>query len=113
MANAADSLPDDVETLKAMVIVARAECLAADVKALNAEAEAHALALQIEKMKFEIARLRHEQYGQSAERGALLEQLELQLTELQETASQSETAAQIAAAAAIWAAVSLCDAVSC
>src|SRR5665213_788321 len=100
MANAADSLPDDVETLKAMVIVARAECLAADVKALNAEAEAHALALQIAKMKFEIARLRHEQYGQSAERGALLEQLELQLTELQETALQSETAAQIAAAAA-------------
>jgi len=93
MANAVDSLPDDVETLKAMVIAAR-------VKALNAEAEAHALALQVEKMKFEIARLRHEQYGQSAERGALLEQLELQLAELEETASESETAAQIAAAAA-------------
>jgi len=65
MAKVVDSLPDDVETLKAMVI-------AAEVKARNAEAEAHALALQVEQMKFEIARLRHEKYGQSAERSALL-----------------------------------------
>ena len=93
MAKLVEPLPDDVETLKAMVVAAR-------VEALNAQAEAHALALQIEKMKFEIARLRHEQYGQSAERGAVLEQLELQLAELEETASQSEMAAQIAAAAA-------------
>jgi transposase len=93
MAKAADSLPDDVATLKTMVIAAR-------VKALNAEAEAQALALQVEKMKFEIARLRHERYGQSAERSALLEQLELHLADLEETASESETAAQIAAAAA-------------
>ena len=93
MAKVVESLPDDVETLKAMVV-------AAQVKALNAEAEAHALALQVEKMKFEIARLRHEQYGQSAERGALVDQLELQLAELEETASESETAAQIAAAQA-------------
>ena len=93
MAKVVESLPDDVETLKAMVIAAR-------VKALNAEAEAYALTLQVEKMKFEIARLRHEQYGQSAERGTLLEQLELQLADLEETASQSEAAAQIAAAAA-------------
>ena len=121
MTKVADSLPDDVETLKAMLMVARAERLAAEVQAANAQvqartaeaerlvaevelrnaqAEAHALTLQIEKMKFEIARLRHESYGQSAERSALLEQLELQLTELQETASQSETAAQIAAAQA-------------
>jgi len=93
MTKIVESLPDDVETLKAMVIAAR-------VKALNAEAEAYALTLQVEKMKFEIARLRHEQYGQSAERGTLLEQLELQLADLEETASESEAAAQIAAAAA-------------
>ena len=93
MAKVADSLPDDVETLKAMVI-------AAEVKARNAEAEAHALALRVEQMKFEIARLRHEKYGQSAERSALLEQLKLKLADLEETASESETAAQIAAAQA-------------
>ena len=93
MAKVADSLPDDVETLKAMVI-------AAEVKARNAEAEAHALALRVEQMKFEIARLRREKYGQSAERSALLEQLKLKLADLEETASESETAAQIAAAQA-------------
>ncbi len=74
--------------------------IAAQVKACNAEAEAHALALEVEKMKFEIARLRHDKYGQSSERNAVLEQLELKLADLEETASQSETAAQIAAAAA-------------
>jgi transposase len=93
MAKVVDSLPDDIETLKAMVIAER-------VRAANAEAEAHALALHVEKMKFEIARLRHERYGQSAERSALLEQLELHLADLEETASQSETVAQITAAAA-------------
>jgi transposase len=95
MAKVIDSLPDDVETLKALVIAER-------VRAANAEAQARALALHVEKMKFEIARLRHETYGQSAERGALLEQLELHLADLEETASQSETAAQIAAVAAAW-----------
>ena len=33
----------------------------------------------IEKLKYTIAKLRHEQFGQSSERGALLDQLELQL----------------------------------
>src|ERR1700690_3198167 len=93
MAKVIDSLPDDVETLKAMVI-------AAEVKARNAEAEVHALALQVEQMKFEIARLRHEKYGQSAERSALLEQLELKLADLEETASESETAARVRGAGA-------------
>lgn len=94
MAKAVDSLPNDIPALKAMVI-------AGEVKARNAEAEAHALALQVEKMKFEIARLRHETYGQSAERASHLEQLALQLADLEETASESEAVAQITAAAAL------------
>ena len=100
MRKAIDSLPDDVATLKAMVVATRDERDAAQVKACNAEAEAHALALQIEKMKFMIAKLRHEQFGQSAERGVILDQLELQLTDMEETAAQSEAAAQLAAKAA-------------
>jgi transposase len=96
----ADSLPDDVTTLKAMLIAADAARLAAEVKAQNAEAEAKARALLIEQMKFTIAKLRHEQYGQSSERGAILEQLELQLADLEEDASQAEAQAQLAAAAA-------------
>jgi transposase len=89
----ADSLPDDVATLKAMLI-------ATDAARLAAEAEAKARALLIEQMKFTIAKLRHEQYGQSSERGAILEQLELQLADLEEDASEAEAQARLAAAAA-------------
>jgi transposase len=97
---AIDSLPDDVETLKAMLLAAWAESAEAQAKARNAEAEAHALALLIEQMKFTIAKLRHEQFGQSSERSALIEQLELKLADLEENASEAEAAAQLAASAA-------------
>jgi transposase len=100
MSLTADSLPDDVATLKAMLIAADAARLAAEVKARNAEAEAKARALLIEQMKFTIAKLRHEQYGQSSERGAILEQLELQLADLEEDASEAEAQARLAAEAA-------------
>ena len=88
----ADSLPNDIATLKAMVI-------AAEAARLTAEAEAKARALLIEQMKFIIAKLRHEQYGQSSERGAILEQLELRLADLEEDASEAEAQAQLTAAA--------------
>ena len=88
--DADDSLPDDVATLKAMLRAERAARLVA-------EAEARTRTLLIEKLKLTIKRLRHGQFGQSSERGALLDQLELQLADLEETASQAETAAAIAA----------------
>ena len=52
----------------------------------------------IEKLKLTIKKLRHEQFGPSSERGALLDQLELQLADLEENAAQAEAAAQLAAA---------------
>ena len=73
-----DSLPDDIATLKAMVIAAQAARLEAEALARNAEAEVRARELVIEQMKFAIAKLRHERFGQSSERSAVLEQLELQ-----------------------------------
>ncbi|MEY9126982.1 transposase [Bradyrhizobium yuanmingense] len=85
-----DSLPDDVTTLQAMLRAERAARLAA-------EAEAQAGSLLIEKLKLTIKKLRHEQFGQSSERGALLDQLELQLADLEENAAQAETATQMAA----------------
>jgi hypothetical protein len=88
-----DSLPSNLVEAHALILCLR-------VQVHNAEAEAYARALLIEQMKFTIAKLRHEQYGQSSERHAVLEQLELQLAELEETAAQSETAAQLAAAVA-------------
>ena len=71
------ALPDDIASLKAMV-------LAQDQL--------------IEALKLTIAKLRHEKYGASSERGRkLIDQLELQLAELVENAAQDETAAEIAA----------------
>ena len=84
-----DSLPDDVATLKAMLLAERAARTAA-------EAASQALALMIEKLKFAIAKLRHERFGQSSERAALIEQLELQLADLEENAAEAEAAVEVA-----------------
>ena len=93
MTDAADSLPEDVATLQTMLLTERAARLAA-------ENEAKLRALLIEKLKYTIAKLRHQQFGQSSERSAILEQLELQLYELEENAAEAATAAQLAAAKA-------------
>jgi transposase len=95
-----DSLPDDVDALKAMVIATQLACLEAEAKARNAEAEVRVRELMIEQMKFTIAKLRHERYGQSSERSTVLEQLELSLADMEEDASQAEAAAVMAANAA-------------
>jgi len=89
----ADSLPDDIETLKLMLVAERAARMAA-------EGEAQHRALLIEKLKYTIRKLRHERFGQSSERGTLLDQLEFQLADLEEDAAQAEAAASLAAAAA-------------
>src|ERR1700741_691654 len=92
MPSAPDSpLPTDVATLQRMLLAERAARLAA-------ESEAKSRALLIEKLKYTIARLRHERFGQSSERSAILEQLELSLAELEEDASEADAAAQRAAA---------------
>ena len=65
-----DALPDDVETLKALLLSERAARVAAEVQARNR-------ALEIEQLKFTIAKLRRERFGASSERGArLLDQLD-------------------------------------
>jgi transposase len=87
------SLPDDVETLKAMFLAQREALASAQARAMAAETNARDQALLIEKLEHQIARLRHERFGQSAERRALLDQLELQLFELKE--DQAEAAAPI------------------
>jgi transposase len=86
-ASTAEPLPDDVETLKAMLLAER--------QAYGAKVRDQALV--IEQLKHQIARLRHERFGQSSERRALLDQLELQLFELEEAQAQTETAEEIGA----------------
>jgi len=100
MAHKIDSLPSDLADAHALILSLRTQLSEAEERAAharNAEARAKALALEIEKMKFTIAKLRHEQYGPSSERHAVLEQLELELAEMEEAAAESEARAQIAA----------------
>jgi transposase len=77
-------LPDDIATLKAMLI-------AAETRALDLDAE-------ITNLKLTIAKMQRETFGASSERSEkLLDQLELQLIELVEKKAENETAAEIAA----------------
>ena len=107
MPRRSDSLPTTLAAARA-AITAQREALAAaekraeaaEARAAAAENEAKSTALLIEKLKFTIAKLRHAQFGQSAERGAILEQLELQLASLEESASQAQTRADLVAAEA-------------
>jgi transposase len=87
IAPADDPLPDDVETLKAMLLAERTAY----------RAELRDQALRIKQLKHRIAKLQHERFGQSSERRALLAQLELQLFELEEDQAQAETREEIAA----------------
>jgi transposase len=75
-------LPDDIATLKAMVIAA--------------EKKASDRGLEIEALKLTIAKMRRDKFGASSERGAkLLDQLELQLAELEESMAEDKAAAEI------------------
>jgi transposase len=109
MAGAVDSLPDDMETLKALVIAARIDganaektAAAACIRAEMAEAEvaravadaASAQAL-IAHQKLLIEKLKRELYGSRSERGRkLLDQLELELEEMEASAREDELAAE-------------------
>jgi transposase len=97
MTPATDSLPTDLAAAHALIIAQREALVVAEAKAAVAESVAKSRALEIEQLKYQIAKLRHEQYGQSSERSAVLEQLELKLSELEEDASEAEAAAQLAA----------------
>src|SRR6201993_4532658 len=100
MKRSIDSLPSDLAAAHVMIMTQRDALRAAEARASAAESEAKFRALLIEQMKFTIAKLRHEQFGQSSERSAVLEQLELQLADMEEDASQAEAAAGIGADAA-------------
>jgi transposase len=102
MASPTDSrpLPTDLAAAHAMILETRAALLAAEARACALESEAKHRALLIEKLKYTIAKLRHERFGQSSERAAILEQLELSLSDLEEDAAQAQAKAEIAASAA-------------
>jgi transposase len=90
----ADSLPDDVETLKRLLLARDAELARERARASSTEALIAHLRLTIEK-------LRREMFGPRSERQArLLDQMELQLEELEAAAAEDGLAAEKAAASA-------------
>ncbi|HJV92520.1 MAG TPA: IS66 family transposase [Azonexus sp.] len=84
-------LPESIESLRAALAEAEAKAARALARAAGAEA-------MVEHLRLEIAKLRRERFGQRSERGRhLLDQLELQLEELEATATEDECAAAAAA----------------
>ncbi len=87
MTTSSDQLPSDLADAHALIVALRSEALIRR--------------LETEKLKFLIAKLRREQFGQSSERGRLLvEQLELAIADVEESQGAAEAEADIAAPAA-------------
>ena len=81
MTDAADPIPNELEALRAALLAERAA-------RQEAEARASGLDAMVAHLKLLIAKLRQERFGASAERGAKLDQLELQLEELEVAVSE-------------------------
>ena len=91
MSLATAELPTDPDELRAFALACQSELKTA---VLSVQVKA----LEIEKLKFEIARLRRMQFGRSSERIARqIEQLELRLEELETGESEAVTEADAAA----------------
>jgi len=78
-----------------MILAERSARLAAEAKAEEAGAARRFLDIEIERLKLEIARLRRERFGPSSERAARIEQLELSLEALEETAAEADAACEV------------------
>ncbi len=95
---AISALPTDYEGLLAFAKATAARADEAEAKLANSNARESATAALIAHLKLQIAKLKREQYGASAERTRrLLDQMELQLEELEADASEDALVADAAA----------------
>jgi transposase len=93
------NLPNDVEALKAALAAERERRIVAEADAAIAKAKVSDDQALIAHLKLQIEKLKRELYGPRSERTArLLDQLELQLEELETSATEDEIAAEKAAA---------------
>jgi len=108
MDTAVSPLPNDIEVLKALVHEANRmadeaarRATRAEAELANAQAKASATDALIAHYKLQIAKLRREQYGPSAERSRrLLDQMELELEDLEADATEDGLAAVATASTA-------------
>jgi len=106
MDSARDGTANDIEALKAALLVAQDKLAAEASRAVHAEAELAAARAKasddealIAHLKLQIEKLNRDRYGPRSERTArLLDQLELTLEELESAATEDEIAAEMAAA---------------
>ena len=99
MEAAVSPFPDDVEALKALLATATQRADDAEARLANACARESATEAVIAHLKLQIAKLRREQYGASAERTRrLLDQMELHLEDLEADAAEDDAVAEVAAA---------------
>lgn len=98
MVPAGSSLPDDVVALRRLVLARDAELAAAQAELVQAKARETSAEAMILQLRLAVEKMRRELYGQRSERGArLLDQMELELEELEATASENELAAEMGA----------------
>jgi transposase len=94
-----DALPDDVETLKQLVLARDAELAQARAEVAQTRAEASSVEALVAHLRLEIEKLKRDLFGPRNERKErLLDQLELQLEEMEAAAAEDEVAAEKAAA---------------
>jgi hypothetical protein len=99
MEAAISPLPDDVEALKALVTTMARKADEAEAELANAMAHQSAIEALIAHLKLQIAKLKREQYGPSAEHSRrLIDQMELQFEELEADAAEDDLIAEEAAA---------------
>ena len=96
---ARDGLPDDIDALRAALIIERAKALEVAAELAIARAKASQDMALIAHQKLRIARLERQLYGQRSERSVrLIDQLALMFDELQAEATEDELAAEAAIA---------------
>ncbi len=96
-------MPDgsEIDALKAALAASEAKASEAEARAANAAAQVSDAEAQIAALKLMIEKLRRALFGQRSERKQrLLDQMELQLDELEASATEDELAAEQAAAGA-------------
>jgi hypothetical protein len=94
-----DALPDDIDALRAALIIARAKALEAAAELAIARAKASEDLALIAQQKLRIAKLERQVYGQRSERSArLVDQLSLTFEELEAGATEDELTAEEAVA---------------
>jgi transposase len=94
-----DALPDDIDALRAALIIARAKALEAAAELAVARAKASEDVALIAQQKLRIAKLERQVYGQRSERSArLVDQLSLTFEELEAGATEDELTAESAVA---------------